>query len=65
MPLRQFLTQRICSRSLPQRLRPMANWQPVLYPSWIHRDRYVAQVMRWHLEQCLKATPNHTDYLHG
>ena len=43
----------------------MANWQPVLYPSWIHRDRYVAQVMRWHLEQCLKATPNPTDYLHG
>ena len=43
----------------------MANWQPVLYPSWIHRDRYVSQVMRWHLEQCLKATPNHTDYLHG
>jgi hypothetical protein len=31
-------------------------WHPINYPSWIHRDRYVAQVNRWYLEQCLKAT---------
>ena len=43
----------------------MANWQPVLYPSWIHRDRYVAQVNRWYLEQCLKATPESVDSLSG
>ena len=26
-------------------------WHPINYPSWIHRDRYVAQVNRWYLEQ--------------
>jgi hypothetical protein len=43
----------------------MANWKPIAYSSWIQRDRYVAQVMRWHLEQCLKATPENVDSLSG
>jgi hypothetical protein len=43
----------------------MPYWRPLRYPSWHRRDRYVAQVNRWYLEQCLKATPESVDSLSG
>ncbi|MGG6242555.1 hypothetical protein ACQ4N7_28420 [Nodosilinea sp. AN01ver1] len=32
----------------------MPHWQPLPYPSWHRRDRYVARINRWHLDRCLK-----------